>query len=66
MGRGLVREDVNVVMFDEPLTVIDPHLKWKLRSKLKELHQRVRHDHDLRHPRPDRGADLRRSGRGDA
>ena len=41
MGRGLVREDVNVVMFDEPLTVIDPHLKWKLRSKLKELHQRI-------------------------
>ena len=41
MGRGLVREDVNVIMFDEPLTVIDPHLKWKLRSKLKELHQRV-------------------------
>ena len=43
MGRGLVRDDVNVVMFDEPLTVIDPHLKWKLRSKLKELHQRVEH-----------------------
>ncbi len=42
MGRGLVRDEVNVVMFDEPLTVIDPHLKWKLRSKLKELHQRVR------------------------
>jgi len=41
LGRGLVREDVNVVMFDEPLTVIDPHLKWKLRSKLKELHQRI-------------------------
>lgn len=39
MGRGLVREDVNAVMFDEPLTVIDPHLKWQLRSKLKELHQ---------------------------
>ncbi len=42
MGRGLVRKDVNVVMFDEPLTVIDPHLKWKLRSKLKELHHKVR------------------------
>nr|WP_321446021.1 ABC transporter ATP-binding protein [uncultured Cohaesibacter sp.] len=42
MGRGLVREDINVVMFDEPLTVIDPHLKWKLRSKLKELHQELR------------------------
>ncbi len=41
LGRGLVRSDVNVIMFDEPLTVIDPHLKWVLRSKLKELHQRV-------------------------
>jgi glycerol transport system ATP-binding protein len=29
-------------MFDEPLTVIDPHLKWKLRSKLKELHQTLK------------------------
>jgi len=42
LGRGLVRSDVNVIMFDEPLTVIDPHLKWVLRSKLKELHHRVR------------------------
>lgn len=41
LGRGLVRSDVNVIMFDEPLTVIDPHLKWKLRSELKRLHQRV-------------------------
>jgi glycerol transport system ATP-binding protein len=41
LGRGLVREDVSAIMFDEPLTVIDPHLKWQLRSKLKELHQRV-------------------------
>ena len=42
LGRGLVRSDVNVIMFDEPLTVIDPHLKWLLRSKLKELHQRIK------------------------
>ncbi len=42
LGRGLVRDDVNVIMFDEPLTVIDPHLKWRLRSKLKELHYNVR------------------------
>ena len=42
LGRGLVRSDVNVIMFDEPLTVIDPHLKWQLRSKLKELHQKIR------------------------
>ncbi len=41
LGRGLVRSNVNVIMFDEPLTVIDPHLKWVLRSKLKELHQRI-------------------------
>lgn len=41
LGRGLVRADVNAILFDEPLTVIDPHLKWMLRSKLKELHQQV-------------------------
>ncbi|NNE23114.1 MAG: ABC transporter ATP-binding protein [Rhizobiales bacterium] len=41
LGRGLVRTDVNAVLFDEPLTVIDPHLKFQLRSKLKELHQRI-------------------------
>lgn len=40
LGRGLVRDDVNAILFDEPLTVIDPHLKWKLRSSLKILHQR--------------------------
>ena len=27
--------DVNAILFDEPLTVIDPHLKWELRSQLK-------------------------------
>jgi glycerol transport system ATP-binding protein len=41
LGRGLVRADVNVIMFDEPLTVIDPQLKWVLRSKLKDLHHRT-------------------------
>jgi len=41
LGRGLVRSDVNAIMFDEPLTVIDPHVKWQLRSKLRELHQRI-------------------------
>ena len=35
LGRGLVRSDVAAVLFDEPLTVIDPELKWQLRSKLK-------------------------------
>ncbi len=39
LGRGLVRPDVAAVLFDEPLTVIDPALKWKLRSKLKAVHR---------------------------
>lgn len=41
LGRGLVRPDVAAILFDEPLTVIDPHLKWQLRSKLKHLHQQL-------------------------
>ncbi|MCZ7659759.1 MAG: ABC transporter ATP-binding protein [Xanthobacteraceae bacterium] len=41
LGRGLVRADVAAILFDEPLTVIDPHLKWQLRSTLKELHRRL-------------------------
>ncbi|MFN2361021.1 MAG: ABC transporter ATP-binding protein [Marinobacter sp.] len=40
MGRGLVREDVTAILFDEPLTVIDPQLKWRLRRKLKQIHER--------------------------
>ncbi|MGH8188081.1 MAG: ABC transporter ATP-binding protein [Steroidobacteraceae bacterium] len=42
LGRGLVRPDVAAVLFDEPLTVIDPALKWLLRRKLKQIH------HDLK------------------
>ncbi|MEP4198682.1 MAG: ABC transporter ATP-binding protein [Aliishimia sp.] len=43
LGRGMVREDVNALLFDEPLTVIDPHMKWELRTQLKSLH------HDFGH-----------------
>ncbi|MBI3147976.1 MAG: ABC transporter ATP-binding protein [Betaproteobacteria bacterium] len=42
LGRGLVREDVSAVLFDEPLTVIDPQLKWQLRRKLKQIHHELR------------------------
>ncbi len=42
LGRGLVRQDVSAILFDEPLTVIDPHLKWQLRRKLKEIHHEFR------------------------
>jgi glycerol transport system ATP-binding protein len=41
LGRGLVRSNVSAILFDEPLTVIDPHLKWILRSKLKDLHTQL-------------------------
>jgi len=41
LGRGLVRPDVAAILFDEPLTVIDPHMKWQLRSQLKHLHKQL-------------------------
>ena len=34
LGRGLVREDVAAILFDEPLTMIDPQQKWGLRAEL--------------------------------
>ena len=42
LGRGLVRSDVAAILFDEPLTVIDPHLKLLLRRKLKQIHARFK------------------------
>ena len=38
LGRGLVRDDVSAILFDEPLTVIDQNFKWTLRNRLKRLH----------------------------
>lgn len=43
LGRGMVRKDVNALLFDEPLTVIDPHMKWELRTQLKKLHHEFGH-----------------------
>ncbi|OXT00491.1 ABC transporter ATP-binding protein [Notoacmeibacter marinus] len=43
LGRGMVRDDVNALLFDEPLTVIDPHMKWELRTQLKRLHGQFGH-----------------------
>ena len=45
LGRGLVRDDVAVILMDEPLTVIDPQLKFHLRRKLKDIS--ARHGHTL-------------------
>ncbi len=41
LGRGLVREDVSAILFDEPLTVIDPHVKWLIRRQLKQIHEQL-------------------------
>lgn len=43
LGRGLVRTDAKAILFDEPLTVIDPALKWELRAQLKKIHQQFNH-----------------------
>lgn len=42
LGRGLVRDDVAAILMDEPLTVIDPQLKFELRRKIKQANQHAR------------------------
>ncbi|MCL4108771.1 UNVERIFIED_CONTAM: hypothetical protein GTU68_049112 [Idotea baltica] len=41
LARAIAKES-RAVFLDEPLANLDYKLKWKLRSKLKELHQKVR------------------------
>ena len=41
LGRGLVRDDVSVLLMDEPLTVIDPQLKFLLRKRIKEANDQL-------------------------
>ena len=43
LSRALVRRDVSAVLFDEPLTVIDPQKKWTLRQVLKRVHAELNH-----------------------
>jgi glycerol transport system ATP-binding protein len=42
LGRGLVRDDVAAILMDEPLTVIDPQLKFELRRKIKQANEHIR------------------------
>ena len=42
LGRGLVRSDVSAILLDEPLTFIDPYVKWILRRRLKQIHEQFR------------------------
>ena len=39
LGRGLVRNDVSALLLDEPLTVIDPQMKFEIRRKLKKINE---------------------------
>jgi glycerol transport system ATP-binding protein len=43
LARALVRRDVSAILFDEPLTVIDPQRKWTLRQALKRVHAELNH-----------------------
>jgi multiple sugar transport system ATP-binding protein len=61
IGRALVR-DVDVFLFDEPLSNLDAKLRADLRVEIKRLHQAEEH-HDLCDPRPDRGTDAGRPDR---
>ena len=42
LGRGIVREDTAAVLFDEPLTVIDPNQKHDLRRRLREVQRNLK------------------------
>ncbi|TAL89527.1 MAG: ABC transporter ATP-binding protein [Candidimonas sp.] len=42
LGRGLVRDDVAAILMDEPLTVIDPQMKFELRRKIKQANEQTR------------------------
>ncbi|MCP5181661.1 MAG: ABC transporter ATP-binding protein [Pseudomonadales bacterium] len=37
IGRALVRPDVGLVLLDEPLTAVQPELKWRLRRALRRV-----------------------------
>ncbi|MBI2422656.1 MAG: ABC transporter ATP-binding protein [Candidatus Hydrogenedentes bacterium] len=42
LGRGLVREDTAAVLFDEPLTIIDPKEKYDLRRSLRDVQRALK------------------------
>ena len=39
IGRALIRPDVSMVLLDEPLTAVEPSVKWRLRQTLKQAQQ---------------------------
>ncbi|MCB1970196.1 MAG: ABC transporter ATP-binding protein [Geminicoccaceae bacterium] len=43
MGRGLIRDDVAAILFDEPLAMIAPRMKGHVLRKLRQIHARFHH-----------------------
>jgi len=37
VGKALVRPDVSLVLLDEPLTAVEPRVKWRLRQTLRRV-----------------------------
>ena len=37
IGKSLVRPDISAVLLDEPLTAVEPRMKWKLRNTLRQI-----------------------------
>ena len=65
MGRAIVRDPAAFLM-DEPLSNLDAKLRVQMRTEVSRLQRALGDHHGLRHPRPDRGDDARRPGRGHA
>ena len=64
LGRAIVRNPA-VFLFDEPLSNLDAKLRVEMRRELKQLHQPLADDDDLRHARSGRSPDAGRANRGD-
>ncbi len=39
VGKALVRADVSLVLLDEPLTAVEPKIKWRLRQTLRKVQE---------------------------
>ena len=65
LARTLIT-DPSAFLLDEPLSSLDAKLRREMRAEVDRLHQELKQDLRLRHPRPGRGDDAGRPHRGDA